>query len=69
MTRDNIFLLSSLAILAKSFLEIFSTSQIALLRKERMAVGKVAAGKCVVVHDVKKMQQVVQLIRRETAFC
>ena len=34
-----------------------------------MTDGKVAARKCGVVHDVKKMQQVVPLITRETAFC
>ena len=45
--------LSPMEIQAKSFREIFSTSQIAFLRKEKMAVGKVAAGKCGVVHDVK----------------
>ena len=32
-----------------------------------MAVGKVAAGKYGVVHDVRKMQQSVPLITRETA--
>ena len=34
-----------------------------------MAVGKVAAGKCGVVHDVTKMQQIVPLITCEVAFC
>ena len=47
--RDNMLLLSPLAIQAKSF-PVLSCG------KERMAVGKVAAGKCGVVHDVSKMQ-------------
>ena len=33
-----------------------------------MVVGKVAEGKCGVVHDVTKMQQIVPLVTRETAF-
>ena len=33
-----------------------------------MTVGKVAARKCGVVHDVKKMQQVIPLITCEIAF-
>ena len=37
--------------------------------KKRMAVGKVAARKCGVVHDVKKMQQIVPPITCEIAFC
>ena len=34
-----------------------------------MAVGKMAAEKCGVAHDVEKMQQILPLITRETAFC
>ena len=34
-----------------------------------MTFGKVAAGKCGVVHEAKEMLQVVPLITLETAFC
>ena len=46
--------LSPLEIQAKSFPEIiFRHLKLLSCGKKRMAVGKVAAGKCGVVHDVK----------------
>ena len=60
-------LLSPLANKMKRFPEIFSTFQIALMRKE-MAVN-VATRKCGVGHDIKEMQQVVPPNTHETVFC
>ena len=52
----------------RAFLGSFRHLKLLSCGKKRMAVGKVAAGKCGVVHSVKEMQQVVPLIKRETAF-
>ena len=65
--RENMVLLSPLANQMKRFPEIFSTFQIALMRKE-MAVN-VATRKCGVVHDIKEMQQVVPPNTHETVSC
>ena len=59
--------LSPLANQVKRFPEIFSTLQIALMRKE-MAVN-VATRKCGVVYHMKEMQQVVPPNTHETVFC
>ena len=68
--RDNMLLLSPLVIQAKRFPDIlFDISDRFPAEKKRMDVGKVAARKCGVVHDVKKMQQIVPLIKCELAFC
>ena len=63
-------LLSPLVNHVKNFLlRSFRHLRLLSCGKKRKTVGKVAAGKCVVDHDVEKMQQVVPLITRETAFC
>ena len=68
--RDNMLLLSPLENLVKSFPEIFLHLRWLSVGKKKMAVGKMAAEKCGVAHDVKKkLQQSVPLITRETAFC
>ena len=61
-------LIPLLAIQAKSFPEIFSTFQIAFLRKEKYGC-KSGYKKMWCRSDIKEMQQVVPLITRETAFC
>ena len=53
----------------RAFLRSFRHFRLLSCGKKRMAIGRVAAGKCGVVHDVCLMQQVVPLITRETALC
>ena len=52
----------------RAFLRSFRHFRLLPYGKTRMAIGKLAAGNCRVVHDVKKKQQIVSLITRETGF-